>query len=222
MKVVEVNDVSKVFKRNKSSIEVNALKSVTLSVEKGEFLSITGASGSGKSTLLHLIGGLDKQTTGTIQVNGKILEKLGEEELADYRRTEVGFVFQKYNLIPMLSAKENIELPASIEHEGIDERYFNKLVEMLGLSERLNHLPSELSGGQQQRVSIARALIMRPSVILADEPTGNLDHKASSEIVKYFKMLSHTLNQTVIMITHSMEMAGEADRIIHISDGEIK
>lgn len=221
MNVVEIINVGKVYVPNKD-IQVKALRSINLKISKGDFLSVIGPSGSGKSTLLHLLGGLEKQTEGSIIVNGRILDKLNEDELAEYRRTEVGFVFQKYNLIPILTAKENIELPATIEQEKVDESYFNQLIKLLNLEDRLNHFPGELSGGQQQRVSIARALIMKPGIILADEPTGNLDQKASNEIVKYLKLLSKTFDQTVIMITHSMDLAKQADRIVNIVDGKIE
>lgn len=221
MNVVDVKNVSKTYIPNKN-IKVKALSCINLKVPKGEFLSIIGPSGSGKSTLLHLLGGLEKQTEGSITVNGKVLDKLNEDELAEYRRTEVGFVFQKYNLIPILTAKENIELPATIEQEKIDNTYFDQLIKLLKLGDRLNHFPGELSGGQQQRVSIARALIMKPGIILADEPTGNLDQKASNEIVEYLKLLSKTFNQTVIMITHSPDLARQSDRIVNIIDGQIR
>lgn len=220
MNVVELKDISKVYSTN-NEIKIEALNNINITIQKGEFVSIVGPSGSGKSTLLHLIGGLEKQTNGMIKINGRELIAMKEDELAEYRRKEVGFVFQRYNLIPMLNAKENIELPLIIGNETVDKEYLNKLIYFLGLEERLNHLPGELSGGQQQRVSIARALITKPSLILADEPTGNLDQKTSEEIVTYLKDASQRFEQTVIMITHNMDLAKQAQRVIHIVDGRV-
>lgn len=220
MKILEVIDLSRIYMEG-TKIEVKAIDKVNLSVEKGEFVSIIGPSGSGKSTLLYLLGGLEKQSYGKIIVNGKNLSKMTEDELSNYRRKEIGFVFQKFNLIPILNAKENIVLPLSIEGEKLDVSFFEKVVKLLGIENRLDHMPNELSGGQQQRVSIARALINKPSIILADEPTGNLDYKASKEIVDFLKMLSEKFQQTVIMITHDRELANKADRTIKIIDGKI-
>lgn len=220
MKVVEVCNVEKIYNQNKST-EVRALKNANIEIEKGEFVAIVGPSGSGKSTLLHLLGGLEKQTKGIIKINGRELNALTDDELADYRRKEVGFVFQKFNLIPMLNAKENIELPLLIGNDKVDTEYVGELIHFLGLEERVNHMPGELSGGQQQRVSIARALAAKPSIILADEPTGNLDQKASEEIVDYLKKLGEQFNQTVIMITHDLNLAQKAEKIIRIVDGEV-
>lgn len=220
MKVVELHNISKIYDNN-TNVRVQALDNVNMYVEKGEFLAVIGPSGSGKSTLLHLIGGLEKQTEGSIKVNGKELDNMKEDELADYRRKEVGFVFQKYNLIPMLNAKENIELPLFIGNEETDKSYFNELIDFLQLKDRLAHMPGELSGGQQQRVAIARALITKPSIVLADEPTGNLDQKASEEVMSYFRKIGEKLGQTIIMITHNISLAKMADRVINIVDGSI-
>ena len=217
MRVVEVCNVSKTYSSKQVSIQ--ALRNVNINVDKGEFVAIVGPSGSGKSTLLHLLGGLEKQTEGIIKINGKELSVLKEADMAEFRRKEVGFVFQKFNLIPMLDVKENIELPALIGNEKVDEDYVNELIHLLGMDERKNHMPGQLSGGQQQRVGIARALVMKPSIILADEPTGNLDQKASEEIVDYLSKLSEQFEQTVIMITHNMDLARKANRIIRIVDG---
>lgn len=220
MKIVELHNINKIYDNN-TNIRVQALDNVNMYVEKGEFLAVIGPSGSGKSTLLHLIGGLEKQTEGSIKVNGKELDNMKEDELADYRRKEVGFVFQKYNLIPMLNAKENIELPLFIGNEETDKSYFNELIDFLQLKDRLAHMPGELSGGQQQRVAIARALITKPSIVLADEPTGNLDQKASEEVMSYFRKIGEKLGQTIIMITHNISLAKMADRVINIVDGSI-
>lgn len=220
MKIVELHNINKIYDNN-TNIRVQALDNVNMYVEKGEFLAVIGPSGSGKSTLLHLIGGLEKQTEGSIKVHGKELDNMKEDELADYRRKEVGFVFQKYNLIPMLNAKENIELPLFIGNEETDKSYFNELIDFLQLKDRLAHMPGELSGGQQQRVAIARALITKPSIVLADEPTGNLDQKASEEVMSYFRKIGEKLGQTIIMITHNISLAKMADRVINIVDGSI-
>ena len=219
MSIIEVKNVSKIFKT--ANIEVKALQNINLTVEKGEFVTIIGPSGSGKSTLLHLIGGLEKITEGEIYVEGKNIKELKENALADYRRTQIGFVFQQYNLIPMLSAKENIILPLAIENEKVDPKYFNQLTEILGIEDRLTHLPGELSGGQQQRIALARALITKPSVILADEPTGNLDRKTSIDVITLLQKSCKELNQTILMITHDMELAQKADKIYKIIDGKI-
>lgn len=217
MKIVSLDNVSKTY--NNNNISVQALKNINLSVEKGEFVAIVGPSGSGKSTLLHLLGALEKPTSGKIIINNKDLSTLNQKQLSEFRRKEIGFVFQKFNLIPILNSKDNIMLPLLIGNETVDEKYLNYLINFLGITNRQYHMPSELSGGQQQRVAIARALIAKPSIILADEPTGNLDQKSSEEIVNYFVNLSKEYTQTIIMITHNLEIAQKADRIIHIIDG---
>lgn len=217
MKIVSLDNVSKTY--NNNNISVQALKNINLSVEKGEFVAIVGPSGSGKSTLLHLLGALEKPTSGKIIINNKDLSTLNQKQLSEFRRKEIGFVFQKFNLIPILNSKDNIMLPLLIGNETVDEKYLNYLINFLGINNRQYHMPSELSGGQQQRVAIARALIAKPSIILADEPTGNLDQKSSEEIVNYFVNLSKEYTQTIIMITHNLEIAQKADRIIHIIDG---
>lgn len=220
MNVVNIINLCKTFGVG-TTIEVQALKQVNLTIEQGKFITIVGPSGSGKSTLLHLLGGLEKPTSGEIIVNNKSLFEMTDDELAEYRRREVGFVFQKYNLIPILNAKENIVLPLSLGQETVDESHFNKIIELLKIGDRLGHMPGELSGGQQQRVGIARALIAKPSIILADEPTGNLDYKSSEEICDYLKMLSREFGQTIIMITHDRNLAEKADTIYEIIDGKM-
>ncbi|CEN31378.1 ABC transporter ATP-binding protein [Paraclostridium sordellii] len=220
MVILETKNLCKVY--GNKEIKVEALKNISININKGEFVSIIGPSGSGKSTMLHLLGGLERATSGTINVNGIDISTLSDKQLAEYRRTEVGFVFQQFNLIPILNVKENIELPLMIGEENIDENYVEELINTLGLDERKNHLPSQLSGGQQQRVAIGRALATKPSIILADEPTGNLDSKTTEEVMNLLKMSSKKFNQTLIMITHDSSIAKKADRVIHIVDGEIK
>ena len=202
--------------------EKNAVDSVSLDVEKGEFVAIVGPSGSGKSTLLHLLGGVDKPTSGNVFINDINIYDLKEKDLAIFRRRNVGLIYQFYNLIPVLTVKENILLPAELDNRKIDKEYLEDLLKTLDLKERENHLPSELSGGQQQRTSIGRALINRPSIVLADEPTGNLDSKNSKEIVELLKVSVKKYNQTLIMITHDTNIALQADRVITIEDGIIK
>ncbi|SCJ22368.1 Lipoprotein-releasing system ATP-binding protein LolD [uncultured Clostridium sp.] len=220
MSILETINLSKTYgsKENK----VNALNDININIEKGEFVAIIGPSGSGKSTLLHLLGGLERLSGGSIKVNGKDISKLKDKELAEYRRKEVGFVFQQYNLIPVLNVEENIELPLMLGNDNIDEIYINELIELLGLKERKNHLPSQLSGGQQQRVAIGRALSTKPSIILADEPTGNLDSKTTEEVMDLLKKSIKRYNQTLIVITHDLNIAKKADRIINIVDGRIE
>lgn len=220
MSILETKNLSKVYGNKDTKVE--ALKNINININKGEFISIIGPSGSGKSTMLHLLGGLERSTSGTINVNGIDISTLSDKQLAEYRRTEVGFVFQQFNLIPILNVKENVELPLMIGEEKIDENYIDELISILGLTERKNHLPSQLSGGQQQRVAIGRALATKPSIILADEPTGNLDSKTTEEVMDLLKMSSKKFNQTLIMITHDINIAKKADRIINIVDGEIK
>lgn len=220
MSILETINLSKTY-GNKES-KVNALNNVNINIGKGEFVAIIGPSGSGKSTLLHLLGGLEKISSGSIKVNGKDISKLKDMELAEYRRKEVGFVFQQYNLIPVLNVEENIELPLMLGNDDIDEIYINELIDVLGLKDRKNHLPSQLSGGQQQRVAIGRALSTKPSIILADEPTGNLDSKTTDEVMELLKKSIRKFKQTLIVITHDINIAKKADRIINIVDGTIK
>lgn len=200
---------------------VRALKSTNLEVEKGQFVAIVGPSGSGKSTMLHLLAGLDKPSAGKVFINGTNIYDLSEKELSRYRRQNIGFIFQSFNLIPILSAEENIKLPILMDGKKVDIDYVNELMEILDIKERRKHLPNELSGGQQQRVSIARALANKPAIIFADEPTGNLDSKNSKEVLELLKTTIKKYNQTLIMITHDYNIANMADRIITICDGEI-
>jgi putative ABC transport system ATP-binding protein len=202
--------------------KVEALKNVSFSINRGEFTAIVGASGSGKSTLLHAIGGLDRPSSGKVYLDGEDIYKLNEEKLAIFRRRNIGFVFQFFNLIPVLDVEENISLPALLDKEKVDKTYLEEVINMLGLKERITHLPSELSGGQQQRVSIGRALINKPAIILADEPTGNLDSKNSKEVIELLKLSSKKYNQTLIVITHDINIAEQADRVITIVDGKIR
>lgn len=198
-----------------------ALDDVSFSVNKGEFVAIIGASGSGKSTLLHLIGGVDKPTSGKVFIDGTDIYALNNDNLAIFRRRQIGLIYQFYNLIPILNVKENITLPCDLDGQKIDEKHLNEILYVLGLEKRVNHLPNELSGGQQQRVSIGRAIINNPSIVLADEPTGNLDSKASKEIMDLLKLSNKKYNQTLIVITHDEKIALEADRIITIQDGKL-
>ena len=219
MEILKVENLTKIY--GKDSTKVVALDHVSFSVEKGEFVAIVGASGSGKSTLLHLIGGVDRPTSGKVYVNGQDIYKFDDDKLAIFRRRQVGLIYQFYNLIPILNVEENITLPLALDGRTPDKTKLNDMIKLLGLEARKNHLPNELSGGQQQRTSIGRALITNPSIILADEPTGNLDSKSSDEIVALLKKTNKELKQTIIMITHNMEIADCADRIIKIEDGKI-
>ncbi len=219
MEILKVENLTKIY--GKDTTRVVALDHVSFSVKKGEFVAIVGASGSGKSTLLHLIGGVDRPTDGKVFIDGKDIFKLNDDKLSIFRRRQVGLIYQFYNLIPILNVEENIMLPLSLDNREIDKEKINSLLKLLGLQNRKNHLPNELSGGQQQRTSIGRALITNPSIILADEPTGNLDSKSSDEIVALLRKSNKELNQTIIMITHNMEIAKVADRIIKIEDGKI-
>ena len=219
MEILRVENITKIY--GKDSTKVIALDDVSFSVEKGEFIAIVGASGSGKSTLLHLIGGVDRPTKGKVYIDGKDIFSFNDEKLAIFRRRQVGLIYQFYNLIPILNVEENITLPLSLDNRQIDKERLNEMLKTLGLEKRRNHLPNELSGGQQQRTSIGRALITNPTIILADEPTGNLDSKSSDEIVALLKKTNKELKQTIIMITHNMEIAKIADRIIKIEDGKI-
>ena len=219
MEVLKVLNLTKIYGKGES--KVVALDDVSFTVEKGEFVAIVGASGSGKSTLLHLIGGVDKPTSGQVFINGKDIYKMTDDTLAIFRRRQIGLVYQFYNLIPILNVLENITLPLELDGRHVDEKLLNDILKLLGLENRKNHLPNELSGGQQQRTSIGRALITKPSILLCDEPTGNLDSKASDEIMALLKKSNKDLKQTIIMITHNMEIAKLADRIIKIEDGKI-
>lgn len=219
MEILKVENLTKIY--GKDSIKVVALDHVSFSVEKGEFVAIVGASGSGKSTLLHLIGGVDRPTSGKVFIDGKDIFNFNDDKLAIFRRRQVGLIYQFYNLIPILNVEENITLPLSLDNREIDKEKLNEMLKLLGLQNRRMHLPNELSGGQQQKTSIGRALITNPTIILADEPTGNLDSKSSDEIVALLKKSNKELNQTIIMITHNMEIAKVADRIIKIEDGKI-
>ena len=219
MEILRVENLTKIY--GKDNNKVVALDNVSFSVQKGEFVAIIGASGSGKSTLLHLIGGVDRPTSGKVYIDGKDIYNFDDDKLAIFRRRQVGLIYQFYNLIPILNVEENITLPLSLDNREVNEQKLKELLRLLGLENRKTHLPNELSGGQQQRTSIGRALITNPTIILADEPTGNLDSKASDEIVELLKRSNRDYKQTIIMITHDMEIAKHADRIIKIEDGKI-
>lgn len=220
MEILKVENLTKIY--GKGSTKVVALDNVSFSVEKGEFVAIVGASGSGKSTLLHLIGGVDRPTSGKVYIDGKDITNFDDEKLAIFRRRQVGLIYQFYNLIPILNVEENITLPLNLDNREVDKQKLSDLIKLLGLESRKNHLPNELSGGQQQRTSIGRAMITSPAIILADEPTGNLDSKSSDEIVELLKKSNRDFKQTIIMITHNLEIAKCADRIITIEDGRIE
>ncbi|KUO49810.1 MAG: ABC transporter ATP-binding protein [Desulfitibacter sp. BRH_c19] len=219
MNILETDNLIKHY--GKAPNLVKALDGVNLSVERGEFVSIVGTSGSGKSTLLHMLGGLDRATEGTVKVDGEELFSLKKDELTIFRRRNIGFIFQSYNLVPILNVYENITLPIELDGNKIDKDYINQIVNTLGLETKLKNLPNNLSGGQQQRVAIARALATKPTIILADEPTGNLDSKTSLDVLGLLKVTSTRFNQTIVMITHNEEIAQMADRIIRIEDGKI-
>ena len=219
MSILETNDLRKIY--GSGDTEVRALDGVNLNVENGEFVAIVGTSGSGKSTLLHMLGGLDRPTSGSVIVDGKDIFRLKDEALTIFRRRKIGFVFQSYNLVPVLNVYENIVLPIQLDGRRVDEDFIGKIVKTLGLDGRLDALPSQLSGGQQQRVAIARALAAKPAIILADEPTGNLDSKTSQDVLGLLKVTSQKFSQTIVMITHNEEIAQMADRIIRIEDGRI-
>jgi len=219
MEILKVLNLTKIYGKGES--KVVALDDVSFTVEKGEFVAIVGASGSGKSTLLHLIGGVDKPTKGQVFINDKDIYQMNDDALAIFRRRQIGLVYQFYNLIPILNVEENITLPLELDGRHVDENLLNDILKLLGLENRKKHLPNELSGGQQQRTSIGRALITKPSILLCDEPTGNLDSKASDEIMSLLKKTNKDLKQTIIIITHNMEIAKLADRIIKIEDGKI-
>lgn len=219
MEILKVENLTKTYGSGENL--VHAVDDVSFSVEKGEFVAIVGASGSGKSTLLHLIGGVDRPTSGKIFVDGNDISKMNDDKLAVFRRRQVGIVYQFYNLIPILTVEENITLPCDLDGRGVDRERLEMILVSFGLRARRKHLPNQLSGGQQQRTSIARALINNPSLVLADEPTGNLDSKSSDEVMSMLKMCNQSYGQTVIMITHNLDIAKQADRIITISDGKI-
>lgn len=219
MNILETTELKKYY--GKEPNITKALDGANLSVEKGEFVAIVGTSGSGKSTLLNMIGGLDVPTSGKVFVDGTELSKLSEEQLTIFRRRKIGFVFQNYNLVPVLNVYENIALPVELDGGKVDKNFLQEVVAFLGLKDKLNSMPNNLSGGQQQRVAIARALIARPTIVLADEPTGNLDSKTSMGVLGLMKTSSHEFKQTLVMITHDNEIAQLADRIIHIEDGKI-
>lgn len=219
MEILKVENLTKTYGSGENL--VNAVDDVSFSVEKGEFVAIVGASGSGKSTLLHLIGGVDRPTSGKIFVDGNDISKMNDDKLAVFRRRQVGIVYQFYNLIPILTVEENITLPCDLDGRGVDRERLEMILDSFGLRARRKHLSNQLSGGQQQRTSIARALINNPSLVLADEPTGNLDSKSSEEVMSMLKMCNQSYGQTVIMITHNLDIAKQADRIITISDGKI-
>ena len=218
MEILRVENLVKTYGRGEN--KVNAVDDISFSVQKGEFVAIVGASGSGKSTLLHLLGGVDRPTSGKVFIDGKDIYSLNNDNLAIFRRRQIGLIYQFYNLIPILNVKENITLPCDLDGQKVEQSRLNELIHTLGLEKRVNHLPNQLSGGQQQRVSIGRAMINNPALMLADEPTGNLDSKASDEIISLLKISNKKFNQTVIM-THDLEIAKEADRVITIEDGKI-
>ena len=219
MTILETHDLKKYY--GAGDTQVKALDGVDLNIEQGEFVAIVGTSGSGKSTLLHMLGGLDRPTSGTVTVDGRDIFALKDEALTIFRRRKIGFVFQSYNLVPVLSVWENIVLPMELDGAKVDEAYVQEVIATLGLGKKLQNLPNQLSGGQQQRVAIARALITKPAIVLADEPTGNLDSKTSAEVLGLIKRTSAEFRQTVVMITHNNDIARLADRIVRIEDGKI-
>ena len=219
MKILEVKNLTKTY--GKGENRVRAVDDVDFSVDEGEFLAIVGASGSGKSTLLHLLGGVDRPTSGKVLIDGKDIYQLSNDALAIFRRRQVGIIYQFYNLIPILNVKENITLPCDLDGKPVSRKRMEELLTTLGLTHRTNHLPNQLSGGQQQRVSIGRALINDPAIILADEPTGNLDSKSGDEILSLLKLSNQKYHQTIIIITHDLEIASQADRVITFEDGKI-
>lgn len=219
MEILKVQNLTKTYGKGENA--VNAVNNISFSVKKGEFVAIVGSSGSGKSTLLHLLGGVDRPTSGKVFIDGEDIYKLNNDNLAIFRRRQVGLIYQFYNLIPILNVIENITLPCQLDGRNVDSKKLSELLNTLGLADRRNNLPNQLSGGQQQRVSIGRAIINSPAIMLADEPTGNLDSKSSEEIVSLLKLSNKKYNQTLIMITHDEKIALEADRIITIEDGQI-
>lgn len=219
MEILRVENLNKIY--GKKEAQVQAVRNMSFNVCSGEFIAIIGASGSGKSTLLNLIGGIDSPTNGKIIIDGQDIDKLNDDKLSSLRRNKIGFIFQSYNLIPVLTVEENIKMPILLDDNKVDNKYIDELISFLGLSDRKNHLPNELSGGQQQRVSIARALANNPSIILADEPTGNLDKQNGMEVMELLTETVKKYSKTLILITHDMEIAKLAHRIIHIEDGKI-
>lgn len=219
MEILKTVDLKKYYGSGEN--QVKALDGVNLSVEEGEFVSVVGTSGSGKSTLLHMLGGLDYATSGSVFVSGKEIFKLNESELTIFRRRNIGFIFQNYNLVPVLNVYENIVLPIQLDGEKPDRRFIQEIMEMLGIQNKKNSMPNQLSGGQQQRVAIARALAAKPAILLCDEPTGNLDSKTSLDVIGLLKVTSRQFEQTIVMITHNEEIAQMADEIIRIEDGKI-
>lgn len=219
MTVLKTENLKKYY--GKEPNIVKALDGVNIDVEEGEFVAIVGTSGSGKSTLLHMLGGLDRATSGDVKVNGKNIFSMSDNQLTVFRRRNIGFIFQNYNLVPILNVYENIVLPIELDGNKVDSNFLDEVVKSLGLTEKLNNLPNNLSGGQQQRVAIARALVTKPAIVLADEPTGNLDSKTTSEVMGLLKMTNNKFNQTIVMITHNEDIAQICDRIIHIEDGKI-
>ena len=219
MEILKVENLVKTY--GKGETKINAVDDISFTINKGEFVAIVGASGSGKSTLLHLIGGVDRQTSGKVYIDGKDIYALNNDNLAIFRRRQIGLIYQFYNLIPILNVEENITLPCDLDGCEIDKKRLQEMLKTLGLENRRTHLPNQLSGGQQQRVSIGRAMINNPAIMLADEPTGNLDSKASEEIIALLKLSNKKFNQTVIIITHDLEIAKEAERVITIEDGKI-
>ena len=220
MNILTTKGLKKIYGSGEN--EVRALDGVEINVEKGEFIAIVGTSGSGKSTLLHMLGGLDRPTEGSVTVDGKDIFSLKDEELTIFRRRKIGFIFQNYNLVPVLNVYENIVLPVQLDGGTLDKNYIDNIIETLGLQSKLNNLPNNLSGGQQQRVAIARALASKPAIVLADEPTGNLDSRTSQDVLGLLKITSQKFAQTIVMITHNEEIAQLADRIIRIEDGKVK
>ena len=219
MAILETKDLRKIYGSGEN--EVHALDGVSISVDEGEFVAVVGTSGSGKSTLLHMMGGLDTPTSGSVFVRDKDLSKMNDEQLTIFRRRNIGFIFQNYNLVPILNVYENIVLPIELDGDTVDQRFMDNVVNMLGLDDKLKNMPNHLSGGQQQRVAIARALITKPAIILADEPTGNLDSKTSADVLGLIKRTSTEFHQTVVMITHNKDIARLANRIVRIEDGKI-
>lgn len=219
MSILSTENLKKVY--GKGENEVRALDDVSISIEDGSFVSIIGSSGSGKSTLLNMLGGLDRPSEGAVIVDGRKIFEMNDEELTIFRRRKIGFVFQNYNLVPILNVYENITLPVELDGSKVDEVYVNKIIEMLGLSSKLKAMPNQLSGGQQQRVAIARALAAKPAIILADEPTGNLDSKTSMDVISLLKLTSREFKQTIVMITHNENIAMMADEMIRIEDGRV-
>ena len=220
MNIVEMKNVTKIYGEKEN--QVLALHNVSLDIEKGSVVSVVGASGSGKSTLLNIMGGVDTPSDGTVYIDGKEITKYNDDELSIFRRRKVGFIFQAYHLIPVLTVEENIKMPVLLDHKKPDKEYIDHIIEILGLTERRRHLPNQLSGGQQQRTAIARALANNPSLVLADEPTGALDSKNGQEVMDLLMKSVHDIGQTLVIITHNMDLAREADRIVRIKDGEIE